>query len=42
MLPSITSPASQCGFGAYCVNSKCTLLYSIAVNTDTAVPSATS
>lgn len=41
-LVSITLPAYQCGFGAYCVNSKCTLLYSIASGQDTAVPSATS
>ena len=40
-LQSVTQPASQCGFGAYCVNSKCTLLYSIASGQDTAVPSAT-
>lgn len=37
-LQSVSTLASQCGFGAYCVNSKCTLIYSIASGQDTGVP----
>lgn len=40
-LASVTSLASECGYQAYCINSKCTLPFSVASKADTTLPSAT-
>lgn len=40
-LPSITTYASECGYQAYCINSKCTLPFSVASGADTTLSSTT-